>query len=96
MYEIDSKETKTAAGAGWRPARGRLIATMSAGGTRGVSAHVSAQGLMRRKQVAQYFNITVSTLDHWRHHPDFPAPIRTPGGVRWRPEDIRDWKGVTR
>jgi len=65
---------------------------VSAGGTRGV---FGGQGLWCRQRVAQYLGIAVCTLDRWRHHPDFPAPIRTPGGVRWRPQDIRDWEGVT-
>jgi len=58
------------------------------------------QTLWDRKAIAEYFGVSMGTVDRYRKNPNFPTPInipyeKTPGVIasttRWYPKEIINW-----
>lgn len=46
---------------------------------------------LSKRQVYERLSVGKSTLDRWRRHRDFPAPLQVAGLNRWRSSEIEQW-----
>jgi predicted DNA-binding transcriptional regulator AlpA len=55
---------------------------------------VKGRPLLRRKDLAQRFNVIPETIDRWHSQHKLPAPVYLPGSCipLWRPCDIDHWE----